>query len=75
MSEQVDTNIDHPAHYNQGQIETIQVIEDAGLGQGFCLGNALKYLLRAPHKGSYLQDLKKASWYINRLIEKEEGAQ
>ena len=61
-------NIDHPAHYTQGKIEVIDVIEDAKLG--FCVGNAIKYILRADHKGNRLEDLKKARWYLDREISK-----
>ena len=58
--------VDHPSHYNSGKFETIEVIEDWNLG--FCLGNAVKYISRACHKGSETEDLKKAIWYINRHI-------
>jgi hypothetical protein len=61
--------VDHPAHYNQGQIEVIAVIEDWKLG--FHEGNALKYLARYKHKGG-IEDLKKARWYLDRLIEQAE---
>jgi len=65
--------VNHPSHYNMGgpkeadgtaKYETIKVIEDWGLG--FCMGNALKYILRAPHKGTEKQDLGKARWYLAR---------
>ena len=59
--------VNHPNHYNQG-IEAIDVIESWDLN--FSLGNAIKYILRAPYKGKELEDLKKASWYINREIER-----
>ena len=63
--------IDHPSHYNIGNIEAIDVIEDWNLD--FSLGSAVKYICRAGHKGgnTKLQDLQKASWYINREIERE----
>ena len=35
----------------------MDVIEDAGFGEGFCLGNALKYILRAKHKNNFLEDI------------------
>ena len=57
--------INHPPHYTQGSIEPIDVIEDWELG--FCDGNALKYIARWRHKGG-IEDLKKAVWYLNRLI-------
>lgn len=66
--------IDHPLHYNHGPLgadgtaryEPIKVIDDWSLG--FCMGNALKYILRAPHKGAEMQDLAKARWYLSRNI-------
>jgi len=65
-----DPAVQHPAHYNFGHIEVIEVIEDAGWGRDFCLGNAVKYILRSGHKGNELQDLEKAVWYLNRWIAK-----
>ena len=59
-------NINHPPHYTKGKIEPIEVIEDWGLG--YCDGGALKYIARYKHKGDPLSDLKKARWYIDRLI-------
>ena len=47
-------------------IEPIDVIEDWRLG--FCLGNTVKYIARAEHKGSTIQDLEKAEWYLKREI-------
>ena len=64
--------INHPDYYNSGNIEAIEIIEDACLAEGFCLGNALKYILRAKHKENYIEDLKKARWYIDYIIEKSE---
>lgn len=66
----VEEKVNHPAHYNTGKFEVIDVIEDWGLG--FHEGNAVKYIARAKHKGNELEDLKKARWYIDRLIEKLE---
>ncbi len=64
--------VNSPQHYNTGNIECIDYIEDCGFGEAFCLGNAIKYIARANHKGSKLEDLKKARWYLNRTIEKLE---
>ena len=68
--------VNAPSHYGSGKThETINVLEEWLSGQelrGFCLGNAIKYLSRAGKKGSYLTDLKKARWYIDRLIAEEE---
>lgn len=63
--------VDHPAHYTFGTIEVITVIEDWGLG--FHEANAVKYIARAKHKGKELEDLKKARWYLDRLIKKLES--
>lgn len=59
--------VNHPAHYNQGTIEAITYIKDQNLG--FCLGNALKYIVRAEHKGNKKEDLRKAIWYIQYEID------
>lgn len=59
-----DSAVDHPKHYNVGQIEVIDAIE--ALELGFHLGNAVKYLARAPHKGREKEDLEKACWYLQR---------
>ena len=58
----------HPHHYTFGGIEVIDAIEAWSLG--FHLGNVVKYVARATHKGSYLEDLRKASWYLQREIER-----
>ena len=62
-------NVNHPSHYNDGKIEVIDYIEDKNLG--FHLGNAVKYISRAGKKDpeKTVEDLKKAVWYINRLID------
>jgi len=61
--------INHPSHYTTGKIEVIDFILDQKLD--FLGGNVVKYLCRAPHKGKKLEDLKKAQWYLNRLINEE----
>lgn len=73
MSEKIIKNekedkINHPSHYNQGSIETIDLIEDWDLD--FCLGNTIKYISRAGFKenNSAQQDLEKAYWYLKRGI-------
>ena len=60
--------VNSPAHYINGQIETIEMIIDLGDGEGFCRGNVIKYLSRFRDKNG-LEDLKKAQWYLNKLIE------
>lgn len=59
--------VNQPAHYTRSTIEPIAVIEAWGLG--FHLGNAVKYIARAGHKGDTLEDLEKARWYLNRAID------
>jgi hypothetical protein len=65
--------VNHPDHYNQGSIEVIDYIEDLGWGEEFCAGNAIKYLSRYKYKGKPLQDLQKAKWYVERLIQQYEN--
>lgn len=61
--------VNQPAHYTDGGIETIDFIEAKKLG--FNLGNAIKYISRAGKKGNRLQDLQKAQWYLTREIKNE----
>ena len=60
--------VNHPAHYGgeDNPYEAIKVIEAWDLG--FHLGNTIKYIARAGHKGSELEDLRKAEWYLRRRI-------
>ncbi len=67
MSESVNS----PNHYNQGDIECIDVLIQLGIAKDFCRGNAIKYLWRCEDKNGW-EDLKKAQWYLNKLIELEE---
>ncbi len=60
-------NVNHPAHYKTGGIETIDFIEAKQLT--YNLGNVVKYITRADHKGNKMEDLKKAQWYLNREIQ------
>jgi hypothetical protein len=62
--------VNHPPHYNAGDIECIDAIHAALGREGFiayCQGNAIKYLWRHEHKGG-VEDWRKADWYINRAI-------
>ena len=61
-------NVNHPAHYKTGGIETIDFIDAKGLD--YHLGNVIKYITRADHKGNRKEDLLKAQWYLNRAISK-----
>ena len=63
-----------PAHYNNGSIECIDAIEASMSPEGFkgyCKGNALKYIWRMSYKQKPVQDLRKARWYLDRLIAAE----
>jgi len=64
----VKDNVNHPQHYtaHPSGIECIEVTEH----MSFCVGNAVKYLWRADHKGNDIEDLRKAVWYIKREIER-----
>jgi len=58
-------NVNHPTHYTQGKIEVIEVIEDWELN--YLEGNIIKYVARYKYKNK-IEDLKKAEWYLKRLI-------
>jgi len=61
--------VNHPPHYNQRGIECIDAIE-AATGDGYeyyLQGNIIKYLWRYRYKNG-VEDLKKAQWYLSRLI-------
>ena len=62
--------VNHPKHYNDhpSGVECITVVEH----MPFNVGNAVKYLWRAGLKGSALEDLKKARWYVDREIQRRE---
>jgi hypothetical protein len=66
----MSSNVNHPKHYNAGKIEVIDAIEDWEMG--FCDGNVIKYVARHRHKGKPIEDLKKAKWYLERLIQQYE---
>lgn len=66
-------NVNHPPHYKIGGIETIDFIEAKGLDNHYHLANAIKYISRAPYKNNYLEDVKKAAWYLQREIERHEN--
>jgi hypothetical protein len=67
-----DDPVNRPAHYNQGGIECIEAIRAALTEEefrGYLKGNALKYIWRERHKGNSEQDVKKAIWYLSKLID------
>jgi len=67
-----NSNVNHPAHYNKGNIECIDAMI-AAFGKSevvtFCKINAFKYLWRAENKGKYKEDMEKAAWYTNKANE------
>lgn len=71
MKSRKKENVNHPVHYNKGKIEVIDAIEDWGLN--FCEGNIIKYVARHRYKEDPVEDLKKAKWYIERLIKSIEN--
>ena len=58
--------VNHPAHYTTGKIEVLDFIQDQQFG--YLDGQVVKYLSRYRHKGKPLEDLKKAQFYLHRLI-------
>ena len=68
--------VDKPKHYASGNIECIDAIKESMGHEGFCCfckGNVLKYLWRYQLKNNPIQDLQKAQWYLNKLIETEKA--
>lgn len=62
----------NPDHYKAGGIETIDYLKAKLTHEefvGYCKGNVLKYVSRSGRKGSAIEDLRKAQWYINELVE------
>ena len=65
-------SVNAPQHYLHGKKETIDVITDCMTSDefhGYLKGNILKYVSRYKFKGEPLEDLQKAQWYLNRLIQ------
>lgn len=69
-------NVNHPSHYNNGSVECIDAMEAATVNksgaEAICTSNVIKYLWRYEAKNG-LEDVKKAQWYLNRLIAELEG--
>lgn len=68
--------VNHPAHYTAGKVECIDALEAATTGlsgiEAVCTANAIKYLWRWKRKNG-TEDLQKAIWYIEHLVEHEQG--
>src|SRR5574344_912341 len=64
-------NVNHPSHYTQGKVECLDALESATIGksgiEAVCVANIIKYLWRYEEKNG-LEDIKKANFYLNRLI-------
>lgn len=72
----MEDNVNHPAHYETGKFECIDVIKETqGIGatMNFCVCNALKYIYRHRNKNG-VEDIKKADWYLKKYIELQEEA-
>lgn len=70
-----EDNVNNPPHYNYGKVECIEAIEESMTSEsfrGYLKGNCMKYLWRYERKGKALEDLKKAQWYLDKLIDEVE---
>ena len=71
LNAEVVDMVNDPSHYKSGGIEAIEGIE-ASMGPeayaGYLKGNIMKYMWRYERKGKPVEDLKKAQWYLGRLI-------
>ena len=73
---ELDTVINKPPHYGDGEIECIDYMKDnmdTMMFMGYLEGNCKKYMHRYRYKGKPVEDLKKAKWYLDRLIQEMEG--
>lgn len=64
--------VNHPPHYETNGIECIDAMQASQGNEAvahFCACNAFKYIWRHTHKGTDIQDLEKAVWYLNKAIE------
>ena len=74
MEQKKVDNVNHPPHYTWLKDKCGIEVIDITRHMGFCLGNAIKYILRAGRKKDAVEDLKKAIWYLNdkiKLLENE----
>lgn len=70
-AQSIKDNVNHPSHYTQGKVECIDALESATIGksgiEAVCVANVIKYLWRYEEKNG-LEDVKKAQFYLNRLL-------
>lgn len=68
-----EDEVNHPKHYNSYSFEVVDVIDEVvpnyPASYSGHIQNAIKYIFRAPFKGTLKEDLKKAVWYLNHAIE------
>ena len=67
-----EDNVCNPEHYNTGNIECIEAIEESMSSvayKGYLKGNCMKYLWRYDYKGKQVEDLQKCQWYLARLTQ------
>lgn len=73
--QEVVDKVNHPSHYTQGKVECIDAIESATVHKNgldaVCTANIIKYIWRCESKNG-LEDLKKARWYLDKMIEHNE---
>ena len=78
MDENVPDMVNHPQHYTQGCIECIDALKAATVGkrgiEAVCVANVIKYLWRYEEKNG-IEDVRKAKWYIERLLKELEESQ
>ena len=78
MDENVPNMVNHPQHYTQGCIECIDALKAATVGkrgiEAVCVANVIKYLWRYEEKNG-IEDVRKAKWYIERLLKELEESQ
>ena len=78
MDENVPDMVNHPQHYTQGGIECIDALKAATVGkrgiEALCVANVIKYLWRYEEKNG-IEDVRKAKWYIERLLKELEESQ
>lgn len=66
-----EDNVNHPSHYTFGHLECIDAIDacmSSEAYRGYLKGNVMKYIWRYENKENPVQDLRKAQWYLTRLI-------
>lgn len=70
--------VNHPSHYTQGKVECIDALESATINkrgiEAVCTANIIKYLWRYESKNG-IEDVKKAQWYLQKLISELENQQ